>query len=93
MHGLMMDLPLSISALIEYAAEYHGDTEIVARTIEGALHRYTYRAAHARTKQLARALGRLGVRPGDRVGSVAWNTHRHFEMFSIATASDSPPFA
>jgi acyl-CoA synthetase (AMP-forming)/AMP-acid ligase II len=81
MRGLMMDLPLSISALIEHAAEYHGDTEIVARTIEGALHRYTYRAAHARTKQLARALGRLGVRPGDRVGSLAWNTHRHFEMF------------
>jgi 3-(methylthio)propionyl---CoA ligase len=81
MHGLMMDLPLSIAALIEYAAEYHGDTEIIARTIEGALHRYNYRAAHTRTKQLAQALGRLGVRPGDRVGSLAWNTHRHFEMF------------
>jgi 3-(methylthio)propionyl---CoA ligase len=81
MHGLMMDLPLSIAALIEYAAEYHGDTEIIARTIEGVLHRYNYRAAHTRTKQLAQALGRLGVRPGDRVGSLAWNTHRHFEMF------------
>jgi 3-(methylthio)propionyl---CoA ligase len=81
MHGLMMDLPLSIAALIEYAAEYHGDTGIIARTIEGALHRYNYRAAHTRTKQLAQALGRLGVRPGDRVGSLAWNTHRHFEMF------------
>jgi acyl-CoA synthetase (AMP-forming)/AMP-acid ligase II len=81
MRGLMMDLPLSISQMIEYAAEYHGDTEIVARTIEGTLHRYNYREAHKRTKQLARALGRLGVGPGDRVGSLAWNTHRHFEMF------------
>jgi 3-(methylthio)propionyl---CoA ligase len=81
MRGLMMDMPLSIAALIEYAADYHGDTEIVARTIEGTLHRYNYRTAHARTKQLAQALGRLGVRPGDRIGSLAWNTHRHFEMF------------
>jgi acyl-CoA synthetase (AMP-forming)/AMP-acid ligase II len=81
MRGLMMDMPLSIAALIEYAADYHGDTEIVARTIEGTLHRYNYRTAHTRTKQLARALGRLGVRPGDRIGSLAWNTHRHFEMF------------
>jgi 3-(methylthio)propionyl---CoA ligase len=81
MRGLMMDMPLSIAALIEYAADYHGDTEIVARTIEGTLHRYSYRTAHTRTKQLARALGRLGVRPGDRIGSLAWNTHRHFEMF------------
>jgi acyl-CoA synthetase (AMP-forming)/AMP-acid ligase II len=81
MRGLMMDLPLSISGLIEYAAEYHGDTEIVARTIEGALHRYNYRDAHQRTKRLAKALGRLGVGVGDRVGSLAWNTHRHFEMF------------
>jgi acyl-CoA synthetase (AMP-forming)/AMP-acid ligase II len=81
MHGLLMDMPLSISGLIEYAAEYHGDTEIVARTIEGTLHRYNYREAHQRTKRLARALGRLGVRPGDRIASLAWNTHRHFEMF------------
>jgi len=81
MRGLMMDLPLSVSGLIEYAAEYHGDTEIVGRTIEGALHRYNYRDAHERTKRLARALGRLGVGIGDRVGSLAWNTHQHFEMF------------
>jgi len=81
MRGLMMDEPLSISALIEHAAQYHGDTPIVARTIEGALHRYNYREAHARTRRLAKALGRLGVQPGDRIGTLAWNTHRHFEMF------------
>jgi fatty-acyl-CoA synthase len=81
MQGLMMDMPLLISGLIEHAADFHGETEIVARTIEGRLHRYTYREAHSRTKRLAKALGRLGVAFGDRIGTLAWNTHRHFEMF------------
>jgi fatty-acyl-CoA synthase len=70
-----------VSSLIEHAATYHGDTEIVARTIEGDVHRYTYGEAGSRTKRLAKALARLGIAPGDRVGSLAWNTHRHFEMF------------
>ena len=81
MQGLIMDMPLMISAAIRHAAEYHGGTEVVARTIEGDIHRYDYASAHARMQQLAHALGRLGVQPGDRVGSLAWNTHRHFEMF------------
>ncbi|MBN8509636.1 MAG: long-chain fatty acid--CoA ligase [Burkholderiales bacterium] len=81
MQGLIMDLPLMISAAIRHAAAWHGSTEIVARTIEGELFRYDYAQAHARTRQLANALGRLGIKPGDRVGSLAWNTHRHFEMF------------
>ena len=45
MRGLMMDRPLLIGALIQYAAEYHGDTEIVTRTTEGPIHRYTYAEA------------------------------------------------
>ena len=81
MLGLQMDMPLLLSGLIEHAALYHGDTEIVARTVEGTLFRYDYARAHARTKQLAKALMRLGIAPGDRVGTLAWNTHRHFEMF------------
>ena len=81
MLGLQMDAPLMISGLIEHAAAYHGDTEIVARTIEGGIHRYDYAQAHARIKKLAKALLKLGVGSGDRVGSLAWNTHRHFEMF------------
>ena len=81
MLGLQMDMPLMISGLIEHAALYHGDTEIVARTIEGSLFRYDYAQAHARTKRLAKALIGLGIKPGDRVGTLAWNTHRHFEMF------------
>jgi 3-(methylthio)propionyl---CoA ligase len=81
MRGLMMDRPLLISTLIEYAAEYHGDTEIVTRTVEGPIHRYTYRDAEARAKQVANALQRLGIGNGDRVATLAWNTHRHFELY------------
>jgi fatty-acyl-CoA synthase len=81
MQGLMMDAPLLVSSLIEHAARVHGDTSIVARTPEGGIHRTTYAEVHRRAKQLARALARLGVRGGDRVGSLAWNTHHHFELF------------
>lgn len=81
MRGLMMDTPLLISQLLEYAATYHGDTEIVTRTVEGPLHRYDYRQALVRTKRLAKALHRLGAESGDRIGTLAWNTHRHFELY------------
>jgi fatty-acyl-CoA synthase len=70
-----------VSSLIEHADRYHGEREIVTRTIEGPIHRYTYRDAHARSRRLANALARLGVAPGDRVGTLAWNTHRHFELY------------
>jgi len=75
MQGLMMDIPLLISGLIQYAADYHGEAEIVAREIEGDIHRYTYAQAHPRIKRMALALQRLGMKPGDRVGTLAWNTH------------------
>ncbi len=81
MRGLMMDAPLLISSILEHAADAHAATEIVARTPEGGLHRYTYADAHQRCKRLAKALLALGVESGDRVGSLAWNTHHHFELF------------
>ena len=81
MQGLIMDMPLMISAGMRHAADFHGKTEVVARTIEGDIHRYDYATAHARMQQLANALRRMGIEPGDRIGSLAWNTHRHFEMF------------
>ncbi|HSI01080.1 MAG TPA: long-chain fatty acid--CoA ligase [Reyranella sp.] len=81
MQGLMMDAPLLVSSVLEHAARIHSTTEIVSRTAEGGLHRTSYGEAHERAKKLARALARLGVRPGDRVGSLAWNTHHHFELF------------
>ena len=79
--GLMQDVPLMIASLIEYAARYHGGREIVSRSVEGPIHRYTYAQAELRSRQLANALVRLGVKPGERIGSLAWNTWRHFEMF------------
>ncbi|WNN39081.1 3-(methylthio)propionyl-CoA ligase [Pseudomonas inefficax] len=77
----MMTLPLTIPSLLEHAQRYHGDTEIVSCLPGGALHRYTYADAHQRARQAANALTRLGVKPGDRVGTLAWNGYRHFELY------------
>jgi 3-(methylthio)propionyl---CoA ligase len=81
MLGLMSERPLLISAIIKHAAVYHRDTEIVSRTVESPLHRYTYEEAERRSRRLARVLLKLGVKPGDRVGTLAWNTFRHFELY------------
>lgn len=81
LHGDMMNRPLLVSSLIEFAATYHGEREIVSRTAEGAIHRYTYAAAARRSKQLANALKKLNVQEGERVGTLAWNTYRHFEIY------------
>jgi fatty-acyl-CoA synthase len=81
MLGLMMDWPLMISSLIRHADLYHAEREIVSRTVEGPTHRYNYRDAHTRMRRLANALTRLGVASGERVGTLAWNTHRHFELY------------
>ena len=67
MQGLIQDRPLLISSLIEFAALYHGKTEIVTRTVEGPVHRYTYADLRDRSKQLANALTKLGVKMGFRL--------------------------
>jgi fatty-acyl-CoA synthase len=81
LRGLMMDQPLLISSILAHASENHGDTEIVSRTVEGPIHRYTYADCHQRARRLAQALGRLGVTAGDRVGTLAWNGYRHLELY------------
>jgi 3-(methylthio)propionyl---CoA ligase len=81
MHGLMQDVPLLISSLIQHADRHHGSVEIVSRRVEGDLHRTTYRKLHARAKQLANALDALGVSDGQRVATLAWNGHRHMELY------------
>ena len=81
MRGLMMDMPLLVSSLIEHADLNHGDVEIVSRTLEGPIHRTTYSQAHRRARRLAQALMRLGVREGERVATLAWNGYRHFELY------------
>ena len=81
MLGLMQDRPLLISQIIDYAAAYHSGVEIVSRTVEGPIHRYGYRDAQKRAKKLAEALQGLGIKLGDRVGTIAWNGYRHFELY------------
>ena len=81
MQGLMQDRPLLISSIIEHAVAMHPDAEIVSRTIEGPLHRCTYGDIHRRAKQAANALAALGVKPGDRIATLAWNGYRHLELY------------
>ena len=81
MNGLMMDVPMLVSSLLVHAERYHGDTEIVSRMIEGGIHRYTYANAALRARKTAQAIKRLGIKKGERVGTLAWNGYRHFELY------------
>jgi len=87
MLGNMQKQGLVIPDLLEHAAKYHESSEIVSRLVEGGIHRYTYADALIRSKQLANALKRLGVSTGDRVGTLAWNTFRHFEVYYAVSGS------
>ncbi len=81
MKGLMMETQLLISSIAQHAEKFHGDREIVSVTADNPRHRCTTREAVARAKQLANALGRLGVGQGERVASLAWNDYRHLEVY------------
>jgi fatty-acyl-CoA synthase len=80
MLGLNLDYPLLLSTVIEHAAATFGDTEIVSHNGMGRV-RSDYRSAAMRSRRLASSLRRMGVQEGSFVGSLAWNTHRHFELF------------
>ena len=81
MLGLMQDQPLLISSLIEFASRNHRDAQIVSRRVEGDIHRYNYGEAAARARQVAAALDRLDIGFSERVGTLAWNGYRHFELY------------
>ena len=81
MLGLMQDWPLLCHTVLDHAAAHHGSQEIVTRTVEGPMHRETYAEAHLRSRKVAQALRRLSVRNGDRIATLGWNTHRHFETW------------
>lgn len=85
--GRMMSQPLLISSLIKHADRYYGDIEVVSRRVEGDIHRYTYSDCHKRSKQLANALKKLGVKMGDRVATLAWNGYRHLEAYYAVSGS------
>jgi acyl-CoA synthetase (AMP-forming)/AMP-acid ligase II len=76
----MQNQPLLLSSLLRHADRFHAGTEIVSRTVEGPIHRYSYGDAARRTGKLADALRRHGIVPGDRVATLAWNNFRHFEI-------------
>ena len=81
MLGLMQDRPLLISSLIEHAAAYHADTEIVSRLPEGPMRRTTWSQIRDQSKQVANALAQLGIEPADRVATLAWNSDRHLALY------------
>ena len=81
MLGLMQDQPLLISNLIDFAERHHADVEIVSRRVEGDIHRYTYKDAAGRARQVAHALDAMGLQFSDRVATLAWNGYRHFELY------------
>ncbi|WP_374452833.1 long-chain fatty acid--CoA ligase [Phenylobacterium sp.] len=83
--GLMQPAQLQIASILRYAQQAHAGREIVSRQIEEPIWRYDYAGFAKRVERAAKALLRLGVKPGDRVTSLAWNTHRHLELFYAVT--------
>lgn len=81
----MQNQPLLLSSLLTHADRFHSETEIVSRTVEGPIHRYTYNDAARRARKLADALTRWGVNQSDRVATLAWNNFRHFEIEHAVT--------
>jgi fatty-acyl-CoA synthase len=81
MLGLMQNWPLTVDKILDHAKAWHGDREIVSRSVEGPIVRSTYAEVHSRAKRLSNALKGLGVQPGDRVATLAWNTARHIEAW------------
>lgn len=81
MFGLVQDRQLLISGLIEHAAAYHPRVEIVSRTCEGPILRTDWATIRSRAAKLANALLAMGIKRGDRVATLAWNTHRHLELY------------
>jgi len=81
MLGQMQDWPLVIHKIIDFAGVQHGDQEVVSRLVEGPIHRIGYRDLRARALKVAQRLARDGVKLGDRVATLAWNTSRHLEVW------------
>jgi fatty-acyl-CoA synthase len=80
-NGLMMDFPLTLAAVFRHAEQVFPRRPVVTRRADGSLHRYTYADFGDRTRRLAGALQRLGIRPGERVATLGWNHYQHLEAY------------
>ena len=87
--GKMMARPLLVSAILEHGSDQFGMQQVVSRETHGSIHNYTFRDMANRAKQLANALHSLGLKPGNVVGSIAWNNYRHLESWTASTAGKS----
>ncbi len=81
MLGLMQGWPLTVDKILDHARDWHGDREVVSRSVEGPIVRTTYTNIHERARRISNALKGLGIGPGDRVATLAWNTGRHVEAW------------
>ena len=87
MNGLMMQMPLLISSLLIHAERNHPTQQIVSRRVEGDIHRMTYRELAVRSRKGANMLAKLGLQMGQRVATLAWNHHRHMELYYAVSGS------
>ena len=81
MLGLMQEWPLTVVKILDHAASWHGQREVVTRSLDGPIVRAGYGEIRDRAKRLSSALVALGIRPGDRVATLAWNSGRHLEAW------------
>lgn len=78
---MMMQTPLLLNDLLKRAETYYAHKEIISRTSDTMTHRLTYAEWGKRTRKLAHALTKLGMKRGDKIASFAWNQHRHLEAY------------
>ena len=81
MLGMMQPWPLTVDRILDHAATRHARREVVTRSLEGPIVRTTYGEVRARAKRVSNLLLEMGVRPGDRIATLAWNTWRHLEVW------------
>ncbi len=85
--GLMMDYPLTVDRILEHGNRLYPYKQIKTKSPDGAMHVYTYHDLYRRVKRLCNVLEWLGVQPGDRVGTFAWNNFQHLELYFAAPGS------
>lgn len=89
LRGLNMDRQLLVSSLIEYAGRNHSSTDVIATDSSGAVHRSNWSEIRLRAHRVSSALVQEGISEGDRVATIAWNDHRHLEVYYGVTGLGS----